>query len=234
MKGRFLLASYSDSRDPNIYADKSALVIEWLLQVGIKKEAFSVREVGREIGISVGLVQKVFRVLVLMGYLRIEGLRTAKKFRLKKPEQLLKEWLQNYSIIKKCKIRTYRSGFQNREQLLNQLSHSVLKQRIRLALHSAAEYYGYKNTNLETLELYLLEPGLRVQLEEILQLEPQEKGYEVLLIEPYYKNMLKKNMLASPMLLTFLDLYHFPLRGQEQAEFMAERAKELKRIYKRT
>jgi hypothetical protein len=29
-----------------------------------------------------------------------------------------------------------------------------------------------------------------------------------------------------------LDLYHFPLRGQEQAEFMAERVHELKRIYK--
>ncbi|WP_171005716.1 hypothetical protein [Candidatus Rhabdochlamydia sp. T3358] len=27
-----------------------------------------------------------------------------------------------------------------------------------------------------------------------------------------------------PALLTFLDLYHFPLRGQEQAEFMTERS----------
>jgi hypothetical protein len=35
-----------------------------------------------------------------------------------------------------------------------------------------------------------------------------------------------------PLLLTFLDLYHFPLRGQEQAEFIAGRAQEMKRIYK--
>jgi hypothetical protein len=40
-----------------------------------------------------------------------------------------------------------------------------------------------------------------------------------------------KNMGASSSLLTFLDLYHFPLRGEEQAEFMAERISELKRIY---
>jgi hypothetical protein len=39
-------------------------------------------------------------------------------------------------------------------------------------------------------------------------------------------------MRISPPLLTFLDLYHFPLRGQEQAEFMAQRIPELKRIYK--
>lgn len=36
-----------------------------------------------------------------------------------------------------------------------------------------------------------------------------------------------------PLLLAFLDLYHFPLRGREQAEFMAERVLDLKRIYKK-
>lgn len=45
---------------------------------------------------------------------------------------------------------------------------------------------------------------------------------------------LKNNFLfKSPFLLTFLDLYHFPLRGQEQAEFLAERMATLKRIYKK-
>jgi hypothetical protein len=59
-----------------------------------------------------------------------------------------------------------------------------------------------------------------------------------LLIEPYYKSLLKNtcdlnlDINVSPSILTFLDLYHFPLRGQEQAEFMAERLPELKRIYK--
>ena len=59
-----------------------------------------------------------------------------------------------------------------------------------------------------------------------------------MLIEPYYKMLIKQNgkdgkeMGICPTLLTFLDLYHFPLHGQEQAEFMAERIPELKRIYK--
>ncbi len=94
-----------------------------------------------------------------------------------------------------------------------------------LALHSSAEALGLKNTNLNTLELYMLDPSIRSKLEETLQLEPQERGYEVLLIEPYYKGLLNqgmevhKNIKICPLLLTFLDLYHFPLRGQEQAEF---------------
>ncbi len=59
-----------------------------------------------------------------------------------------------------------------------------------------------------------------------------------MLIEPYYKSLLKNtskqglDVNASPSILTFLDLYHFPLRGQDQAEFMVERLPELKRIYK--
>jgi hypothetical protein len=75
-------------------------------------------------------------------------------------------------------------------------------------------------------------------LENALQLEPQERGYEVLLIEPYYKVLIKqdkqdgKEIGICPLLLAFLDLYHFPLRGQEQAEFIAQRAPEMKRIYK--
>ena len=106
-----------------------------------------------------------------------------------------------------------------------------------MALHSAAEGYGYKNTNLKTLELYILDPSIREKLEEILQLEPQEKGYEVLLIEPYYKTLAKQGVKDNngigicPILLSFLDLYHFPLRGKEQAEFIAQRAPEIKQIY---
>jgi len=107
-----------------------------------------------------------------------------------------------------------------------------------LALHSAVEALGLKNTNLQGLELYILDPSVRPKLEAALQLEPQERGYEVLLIEPYYKMLLKQNgkdgkeIGICPLFLTFLDLYHFPLRGQEQAEFIAQRAPEFKWIYK--
>ena len=135
-------------------------------------------------------------------------------------------------------MRTYRSGFQDKAELLEAIKKSNLSNKVTLALHSAVEVHGYKNTNLNTLELYLLDPLIRQQLEKKLLLEPQEKGYEVLLIEPYYKSLLKNtcdsnlDINVSPSILTFLDLYHFPLRGQEQAEFMAERLPELKRIYK--
>ena len=240
MKNRFLTGSSEVAPvRVNIYADKSALVLDWLLRVGIDKDVFSLREVALDRGVSVGLVHRIFGVLVSNGILRTEGMRTAKTFSLKKPGLLFKNWLEYYSIAKKCKIRTYRSGFQGKEELLKALKKSKLSQKVTLALHSAAEALECKNTNLNTLELYVLDQTVRLELEDVLQLEPQERGYEVLLIEPYYKSLLSldtgsdQSVSACSSLLTFLDLYQFPLRGQEQAEFMAERIPELKRIYKK-
>jgi hypothetical protein len=185
MKGRFLVNSNEDSTEGNIYADKSALILDWLLREGVRKQGFSLREVAKEIEVSIGLVQRVFSVLVLKGILQTEGIRTAKKFFFKKPKLLLKSWLENYNIVKKCKMRTYRSAFSEKAELFDILEKSKLSQKVALALHSAAEAYGYKNTNLNTLEIYMLDPTVRSKLEEALQLEPQERGYEVLLIEPY-------------------------------------------------
>lgn len=239
MKGKFLVGSNEKNAEGNIYSDKSSLILDWLLREGVKEQGLSLRKVANEIGVSLGLVQRVFEILVLNGILQTEGVRTAKKFFLKNPKLLLESWLERYSIVKKCKMRTYHSGFQEKEELLEILKKSNLNQKVVLALHSAAEAHGCKNTNLNTLELYLLDSLVRSQIEKKLLLEPQEKGYEVLLIEPYYKSLLRSTydsnlaINAAPSILTFLDLYHFPLRGQEQAEFMAGRLPELKQIYKR-
>lgn len=239
MKKRQLIGSNATFAEPNIYGDKSSLILEWLLLKGIQKKQFSIREIANETGVSLGQVQKVISVLTMNGHLVSEGVRTAKKFVLNKPKIILKEWLEHYNITKKCKMFTYSAGIQGNKRLLDTLKKTNLTNTVTLALHSSADALGFKNTNLATLELYVPNSTVRGQIEEILQLEPQERGYEVLLIEPYYKSMINhsqnqqtEHIRNSPPLLTFLDLYHFPLRGQEQAEFMAERMTELKRIYK--
>ena len=238
MKGRFLVSSNEVPAEGNVYADKSSLALDWLLREGLSRESFSLREVAKDAGVSLGLVQRVFNILVLKGLLQVEGVRTAKRFSFNKPKELLESWLDHYSIVKKCKIRTYRSAFSDKSEWFKALKKSGLGADVILALHSAAEALGLKNTNLQGLELYVLDPSLRSKLESALQLEPQERGYDVLFIEPYYKMLLKQNkndgkeIGVCPLLLTFLDLYHFPLRGQEQAEFIAQRAPELKHIYK--
>lgn len=238
MKSRFLVSSNVNPAEGNVYADKSSLVLNWLLREGLFKKSFALREVAKEVGLSLGLIQRVFTILALKGFLQVEGVRTAKRFSFNKPKELLESWLKHYSIVKKCKIRTYASALSGKAEWFKALKKSGLDQNVILALHSAAEALGLKNTNLKGLELYILDPHSRAKLEKVLQLEPQERGYDVLLIEPYYKMLIKQNrgsgkeIVICPLLFTFLDLYHFPLRGQEQAEFIAQRAPEIKCIYK--
>ena len=45
MKGSYLIGSNTATVEPNIYADKSSLVLEWLLLKGIEKKQFTIREV---------------------------------------------------------------------------------------------------------------------------------------------------------------------------------------------
>lgn len=231
MKGRFLLSSHSFSKEENIYANRSALVLDWLLRKGGKRETFSLREISGETGVSLGLVQRVLATLIFHGIVETRGVRTAKAFSLKSEAKLLKLWTANYDLLKKSKIWTYSSAC-SLEELEEILSTSPLKDKIAYALHSAARAMGFSNTNLKTFELYLLEPRVKKQLEKQLKLEPKEKGYDVLLVEPYYRDLLaqakgeKEEIKRAGLILTYLDLAHFPLRGPEQAQYLLEKGHE--------
>ena len=71
-----------------------------------------------------------------------------------------------------------------------------------------------------------------------LGLVEQDRGYEVLLLQPYYSGVLerfyvspeKEPWCSAYALLTFLDLYHFPLRGREQAEALFRKVPVLSKI----
>lgn len=69
MKGRFLLSSNDIPAMGNIYADKSSLTLDWLSRDSLTKHNFSLREVAKEINVSIGLVQRVFKLLALKGFL---------------------------------------------------------------------------------------------------------------------------------------------------------------------
>lgn len=236
MKGRYLLKSVKPREsEAHIFGDKSALVLHWLFNNAIDKAPFSLRLAAKESGVSLGQVQKVFATLIHRGIIGVQGERTAKKFIFQKPAALLKEWEGKYSLVNKVRLHTYRSPLVSAKEIIKCIAGSSLKKHIVLSLHSAARAKGFSNTNLESVEIYLLDPKKRPELEKLLDLEPQERGYGVLIAEPYYKNWLKRidhndGLAASPDLLTYLDLANYPLRGREQADYLLLKSPELKRI----
>ncbi|MCB0323265.1 MAG: helix-turn-helix domain-containing protein [Bdellovibrionales bacterium] len=216
----------------NIFAKRSGLVLFDLLS---GEEELSVRELSRATGVSVGQVQKIIAALVYDGFVKSDGVRTAKTYRLEKRGPLFRKWLSSYSIADKCKLYTYNSGYAV-DELYSRLESSKSAASVSLCLHSAARAMEKSFTTLENLELYLRAPEKRIALEKELRLEPCERGYQVLFIEPYYKTIIEKRSEAkgklsvSPPLLTVLDLWHFPLRGQEQAEHLLRSHPDLRRL----
>jgi len=235
-----LLFTNSSNVEINVYADKSASILEWLLINGMEGKIFSISEVLRDIGVSIGLVQKVFKQLIFHGYMKTEGFGTSKRFILSKPKALLDSWTESYNITKKCKMLSYTSAYRSRKELFEVLKKSSLTKQVVVALHSASDLHKCSNSNLETLELYVPDMKNKPMIEKALRLETQNRGYDVLLIEPYYKHMVRsclqpeKRLHQTRPILTYLDLFHFPLRGIEQAEYLAENVDEVKRIISRS
>lgn len=235
MKNSFIIDNRTGSNPPaNIFANKSGLALHELLLN--PKPEFGVRELARASGLSNGLVQRVTNELERIGVVKSEGVRTSKQYRLEHPGTLLKRWFNYYSISKKCRFYTYSSGY-SIEEIEGKLS--KLKDRgVVLALHAAARAHQCGFTNLKTVELYFLEDEKREILENLLRLEPRDRGYEVLLIKPYYSSIASEksenfnHISVSSPLLTLLDLYHFALRGHEQAEHLLRKHPALQRLAK--
>lgn len=226
MKGKFLITKSSPKNiRANIFADRSGLLLHHLLcHPGAE---FQIRETARQIGLSHSLVQRVISALLDTGIVTYQGIRTAKRYSLANPTKLLNDWLEQYSIVDRCRFFNYSSGY-SPDEIEGRIQNWKLceKSNVVLALHSAARRHQCSFTNLNTVELYCPTKEIRLALEKLLRLDPIERGYDVLLIEPYYSAIVAKEsttieqLRVSSPLLTFLDLYHFPLRGKEQAEYM--------------
>ena len=234
MKNSFITKKIKSKEKPsNIFANSSSLLISTILLECTG--TFSINQIAKLSGVSVGLAHKVISHLRDEGIVHSEGLRTAKQYEVKKPKELLKKWISYYNITEKCKFYTYNVGI-SKNDIIKKIKNSKLKESLAYALHSACSNNNF--TNLDNCEFYLLEKECREDLEKLLKLEPVDRGYQVLLIEPYYSKLLltqkevdpKSKIFTSPPLLTFLDLYHFPLRGLEQAEHLLRTSSDLKKI----
>jgi hypothetical protein len=225
-----ILPSRGTDIEIDIYSNKSSLILFWLLvnHEQVLKVGFAVNELARLTGTSAGLVHKVIKQLEYIGIITSKGLRTNKKFYLKLPGQLLVSWVKKYNLIKKTKTKGFAAFDTNDSKL-----------KLIPALHTAsAEYFKSKTTNLRLQEYYFLNWDKLPKTIDQLKLQELDRGYEVLLIKPYYStlierlsdNIQRETWMKPYALLTVLDLLHFPVRGVEQAETLFRKTDFIKSI----
>jgi hypothetical protein len=124
-----------------------------------------------------------------------------------------------YSLIRKTKTKGFmaNTGIETKTKELGLVP----------ALHLAcADLFNVRSTNLKLKEFYLPEWDQLSKLVLKFDLQEMDRGYELFLIKPYYSALFEKMRLEPKnkiwkdafMILTFLDLFNFPIRGIEQAE----------------
>ncbi|MBX2989426.1 MAG: hypothetical protein KF802_16175 [Bdellovibrionaceae bacterium] len=227
-----ILSPKASEIEIDVFSNKSALVLFWLIACHeeLKTKGFSINEMARQTDLSVGLVHKVVHQLEDQGVVLSQGLRTRKTFHLKAAEKLLQAWVARYSLLKKTKTMGL--------SLTSSQTPEWKKIGLWPALHTAAsELFQLKTTNLRTMEYYLPNWNKLEKVVDTLKARELDRGYELLLIKPYYSALLNRvsqsdsgPWLKAYYLLTILDLCHFPLRGIEQAESLYRKADFLKTI----
>ncbi len=221
------------------FSKKGALALFYLLSRSPRgsDDPFSVNELARVLELSPNTVHRSVLALEHEGIVKAQGLRTSKRFTLSDPKALLVHWLRHYSFGKKSKIKQF--AISDPSQFKRTLEPRLAAGEFVPALHTAArEVFHTGVMNLGTHEYYVLSWPMRASLMKSFTLVEQDRGYEVLLVQPYYQEVVRRFAAGKDQeiwnsalaILTFLDLFHFPLRGREQAESLFRKSKTLSRL----
>jgi hypothetical protein len=224
-KAREGVSSRMPKRAKSLFSDKASLVIRCALdRLGQPQK---VRELSRQLGLSPAWVSQVLRRLVSAGYAAQLGHGTV----LSRPLDLLNDWAESYSFAGRNDVRPFFCEAPTPEQVIHRVASVPAEAvgRYALTLHAGASLVA-PFSKYHEVHIYIDPSGLRGETErqwiEALGLQPVETGGNVYLTWPYYKEgafygsrKINGVWVASDIQL-YVDLYNYPIRGREQAEYL--------------
>ena len=202
----------------SVFSPKSSRILRVLLSDPSKK--WYVEDISKETGISIGLASRVKQALLSEEWIKEEN----KSFHLIKPEEVLNQWVNNYSY-EKNPIFSFYSGL-SEDQLGAAIKKECGKRKYRygLALFSGARkvapfvrfmrFFSYVDGNIEDIA-------------KTLQLKKVETGANVIFLKPYDEGIFYGlqdingiNVVSNIQL--YLDLKSYKGRGEEAAQAIFE------------
>jgi len=192
------------------------------------------RDFEKEFGVGRARAATVLSVLRAKGF--AGGIRSGRLAHsvLQNKEELLEEWLKVY----KFELNEAHLYYSPRENILNRLKEYFAAKnepkKYALTLHTGANLITHY-VNTPTVYCYLPTENFKnasLDLRQALDLKELKTGGNFYLIKPYYKNAvffntqtIKGYTVVSDLQL-YLDLYHFPQRGRDHAEYLLKTLKE--------
>jgi hypothetical protein len=203
-----------------IFKPVSSRILRVLLEEPKKK--WKILELSKVAKVSLGQTSNVFRWLIDEEYLR----KDKKFYSLIEPGKLLDEWSQNY-LYTQNKMSAYYSFEQNLEKLLKNISQVSKDKDLKYALTllSGASLVAPFVRGVSGLQMYIGDTGDLSKWVRLLNLRPVESGSNISLYIPYdegvfYKTQKIDDIVVVGSIQLYLDLYNYPTRGKEQAEFL--------------
>jgi hypothetical protein len=205
------------------FSDKASLILRALLKE--RDRLWGIREMAQEIGLDPGFVSRMAKEIEGRGY----AARVSSKLRLRSLDGILDDWVRSYSL-KKNRLSGYFCMAANVEDVLDRLRRLEIPGRVRYALSVqagaslVAPFASFKEVHLYAMgaeEVEFFEKGLN--------LNPAERGANLILMKPHYRDsvLFGSRIVAGLRVVSdiqlYLDLHGYPLRGLEQAEHLLRR-----------
>jgi hypothetical protein len=215
-----------------LLGDKANIIIRAMLAQPDRK--WVARDFEKELGVGRARAATVLSALRTKGF--VGGVRSGRLAYsvLQNREELLEEWLKVY----KFEINEAHLYYAPRENILSRLKEYFASRngskKYALTLHTGANFItNYVNT--PTMYCYLPAENFEnasLDLRQALDLKELKNGGNFYLIKPHYKTAVFYNTqtmkgynVVSDLQL-YLDLYHFPQRGRDHAEYLLKTLKE--------
>lgn len=212
----------------NPYSDAGSLVVRALVTGG-PQQRWTVQELARISGASLGMTSYVVRALSYSQLVTVEPSREGKgRIRLTDPRLLIQDWSRHYDWTMNDRI-AFHAPIGSPSHFLPRLKAPLARRTWALTLHAGASLVA-KHATWEQIHLYIDASSL----DEIHELgrahgwEPAVDG-RLIIMRPYYRRAVWRDLRTIrdlPVvsdLQIILDLWHYPVRGLEQAEYLLER-----------
>lgn len=205
------------------FADKASLMLRVLLSE--RQRRWGVREMAKRLGLDPGFVSRMARELELRGY----AARVDSKIALLQPEQVLEDWVRDYSY-RKNRAESFFFLADSPEVILDRMRRINIPEELdhALTLHAGASLIA-PHAVYNEVHVYVSGREEADFFVSGLKLRKVSQGGNVVLLFPFYKNSVFwavqsiDGLKVTADLQLYLDLYNYPLRGREQAEHLFEK-----------
>ena len=212
--------------DLDPFADRASLVVRTLLTSSTRKE-WGVRELAAQAGVDPGTSSRVTRSLARLGLVAHQRIGRGSRIRLEEPRRLLDRWAFAYDFSRNRSLAVH-APIGDERRFLDRLEQHLGGRRWALTLGAGARLVA-PHASSDRIHVYIDVAGASdlVNIAVNAEWEAGRDGRLVLLKPVYRKSVwhalrvVDGKPVVSDLQLV-LDLWHYPLRGQEQAQHIVE------------